>query len=109
MNYISLNLDYIYDIEFENFWVFFYSILGFCFFSILIVGVTKSYTYFSDLNMCLNIIPVIFHKLLPVIANILFIPSIMACLLIFKCRRGIGDYFTDSFLENDCNTFCWKD
>ena len=29
-------------------------------------------------------------------------------LLIYKCPRGIGEKLTDSFLEKDCNTFCWE-
>ena len=30
-------------------------------------------------------------------------------LLVYKCPKGIEQDFTDSFLENDCETFCWKD
>ena len=41
LNYFSFNLDYIYDLQFESFWLFYYCFLGYCILSILMVAFTK--------------------------------------------------------------------
>ena len=85
LNYFSLNFNSIYDFKFESFWIFYYCYLGFCSLSILMVAFTKFYRYFCSLNLLSNIFSIIFYKVLPIIANILFIPSMIAGFLIFKC------------------------
>ncbi|CAG9309866.1 unnamed protein product [Blepharisma stoltei] len=45
--------------------------------------------------------------LLPIIGNFLFIPMISVLLSIFQCDKGIGSSITDSFIKNDCTTYCW--
>ncbi|CAG9309874.1 unnamed protein product [Blepharisma stoltei] len=45
--------------------------------------------------------------LLPIIGNLLFVPMISVLLSIFQCDKGIGSIITDSFIKNDCTTYCW--
>ncbi|CAG9309872.1 unnamed protein product [Blepharisma stoltei] len=45
--------------------------------------------------------------LLPIIGNLLFVPMISVLLSIFQCDKGIGSSITDSFIKNDCTTYCW--
>ncbi|CAG9323630.1 unnamed protein product [Blepharisma stoltei] len=46
---------------------------------------------------------------LPIIGDILFLPMIWFLLLTFQCTESIGDKFTESFHNQDCTVFCWKD
>lgn len=44
-----------------------------------------------------------------IFGSVLFLPIINLIMLIFECDYAIGNNFSDSYLTNDCYTFCWKD
>jgi hypothetical protein len=45
---------------------------------------------------------------LPIINNAMFLPIISLLLDVFLCTEEIGDEYTDTFLDRDCNEFCWE-
>ncbi|CAG9309795.1 unnamed protein product [Blepharisma stoltei] len=45
--------------------------------------------------------------LLPIIGHFLFVPIISVLLSIFQCDQGVDSNITDSFIRQDCNTYCW--
>ncbi|CAG9328031.1 unnamed protein product [Blepharisma stoltei] len=47
--------------------------------------------------------------LLPFLGDSLFLPVCLNLFQSFQCTSSIGDSFTESFHNQDCSTFCWKD
>ena len=45
---------------------------------------------------------------LPVLGHLTMSPIFSMHLNIFSCTQGIDDDLTKSFLQDDCDTFCWK-
>jgi hypothetical protein len=49
------------------------------------------------------------ENILPFLSNACFIPIISILTDVFLCTESIGDDYTDSFLDRDCEQFCWTD
>ncbi|CAG9310114.1 unnamed protein product [Blepharisma stoltei] len=45
---------------------------------------------------------------MPVVGNICFLPFISVLLSSFACYESIGPTVTQTFVHQDCSTFCWK-
>ena len=48
-------------------------------------------------------------SLVPIMSNYLFLPTIVSLISILMCDKAISDKSRDSYLNYDCNTFCWRD
>ncbi|CAG9328020.1 unnamed protein product [Blepharisma stoltei] len=46
---------------------------------------------------------------LPTIGDLLFIPFVNFLLMTFQCTNSIGDELKDSYHNQDCNVFCWRE
>ncbi|CAG9309863.1 unnamed protein product [Blepharisma stoltei] len=57
----------------------------------------------------LNIYEKIPEWIIPFLWNIFYTPIIFTLLGVFQCDQSIGNEITDSFMEEDCTIFCWKD
>jgi hypothetical protein len=49
------------------------------------------------------------ENLLPILSNACFLPIITILTDVFICTESVGDEFTDSYLDRDCEQFCWTD
>ena len=45
---------------------------------------------------------------MPGLSNILVVPVLIVLLQVFQCEEGISDKLDDSFMNKDCDTFCWE-
>ena len=63
----------------------------------------------------MNLIPRLKHKInlitqiaIPFIGHFGFMPILSMLMNVFLCEKGIGNNLTDSFLNQDCTSFCYK-
>jgi Receptor family ligand binding region len=108
-NLISLEFFLVLDPKLEQYWKFFYIFLGFicawialCFIVVLRCEVTCKRIF-----IC-NWINDLTELILPVLGNIGFLPSFSVLMSIYLCDKAIGDNLQDSFLNQDCTTFCYQ-
>jgi hypothetical protein len=47
-------------------------------------------------------------SLMPIVCDALFLPVICVLFFVFDCRNGISSSISDSYMTQDCYTFCWK-
>lgn len=104
----SVNIVSYFNLEDERFWKAFYAIFGIiCIFVFLCImqffKVSEKFQRFHILQLI--------HKFsisfLPIFGHFLFIPVVSTLLDIFMCNNKIGDDLSDSYLDQDCNTFCY--
>ena len=105
---ISLNLSNIINFSKDVYWMGLYItlivVLTWFLFAIIIIGrLGESYNF--KLFKVANKLGINF---IPVVADVLFLPVISICLFIFDCDKSIGNDLTDSYMNKDCYTFCWK-
>ena len=48
------------------------------------------------------------EKVIPGLANILLIPFTMVLFQVLFCEKGTSQDILDSFMNRDCDTFCWQ-
>lgn len=107
---ISLDFNLYFNLINEIFWHFFYSVLIFsylwvflCIFIMLRIDLRFSSNYIvNKINLACDIF-------LPLFGHLGFIPMISMLFNIYGCNQGIGDDLTESFLDLDCASFCYKD
>ncbi|CAG9309812.1 unnamed protein product [Blepharisma stoltei] len=61
----------------------------------------------SSNNILCEFSKVLFKASLPIVGNILFLPMISVFLNVTQCDQQIGPEPRQSFVRNDCSTFCW--
>ncbi|CAG9309838.1 unnamed protein product [Blepharisma stoltei] len=89
-----------------NFWIYVYSALiavcswVYCCFCVICKNCGKKWLFLPD--------SVIFELLLPIFSSICFLPIISILLSVIQCIDGIGDDLSNSFIKQDCTTFCWE-
>ncbi|CAG9314843.1 unnamed protein product [Blepharisma stoltei] len=92
----------------DSFWIEVYivvSIISFMGYSAFIV--TKKYSekysnYFFEVNELISEIGIL------LLCSIAYIPLVSILFSVFLCKESAGDSITDSFVSNDCYTYCWK-
>ncbi|CAG9309870.1 unnamed protein product [Blepharisma stoltei] len=90
----------------DNYWIYLYSAM-----IIACFWIFSAFILIFKLKICDNWMLRHARKisllLLPIIGDLLFVPMISVLLSIFQCDKGIGSSITDSFIKNDCTTYCW--
>ena len=105
---ISLNIDLYFEITFQRFWIFFYAVLLFALAwtistSVMIFGFEIRYKRFF---FC-YLIEFLKELILPILGHIGFMPIFSMLMNIYLCDYSIGNDLTDSYLNQDCTTFCY--
>ncbi|CAG9333810.1 unnamed protein product [Blepharisma stoltei] len=47
------------------------------------------------------------HDIMSILGNLLFLPIMTSLLSVFQCSKSIGDNLEDSYMDIDCNQYCW--
>ncbi|CAG9309810.1 unnamed protein product [Blepharisma stoltei] len=106
-HYASINLGWL--TKGKNLWVFAYVSMGtviiwifFCAKHIFKFG-EKSNNVIWEYSRILS------KMSLPIIGNMLFLPIVSIFLNVIQCDQQIGPEISQTFVRNDCSTFCWHD
>ena len=105
---LSLNLSKVTRFKDTTFWVIFLSMLSISYFWIFIL-ISSYFRIFRCFSSLLRRIEEIKIYLIPIVSNYLFLPTIVSLISILMCDKSISGKSTDSYLNYDCNTFCWRD
>ena len=105
---ISLDFSLYFQVQFENFWKLFFSVLCFAIVWIFLcfAVIFKCDDAFEDNFFC-GKIKFLTELLLPILGHIGFLPIFSMLLNIFLCNKAIGSSLTDSYLDADCAEFCY--
>ena len=60
-----------------------------------------------ETNFICRYIKILSNLLLPILGHIGFMPIFSMLMNIFLCYNAIGNNLTDSYLDQDCTTFCY--
>ncbi|CAG9309852.1 unnamed protein product [Blepharisma stoltei] len=93
----------------HSFISYFYASLAFSFI-IIIFSIQSLWRWQGRYKIFfLNIYEKLPEWIIPFLWNICYTPIIFTLLGVFQCDQSIGNEITDSFMEEDCTIFCWKD
>ncbi|CAG9321867.1 unnamed protein product [Blepharisma stoltei] len=104
----SLNLDSIYHMKGNVFWILISCTYGLTLLWLILCGVVlfQLDAVFPKSSL-FKLLVQFSESMMPILGNLLFIPIISILLDVFVCDESIGENFTDSFLWKDCTQFCW--
>ena len=104
----SLNISEIAKFEKTTFWVIFASItiLSYLWVILLLMTFCKLTIKSATLSEKLHEIKTLS---IPVMTNFFFVPTLVCLMSILRCDKAIGNHYSESYLNYDCNLFCWKD
>ena len=106
---ISLHFDLYFELTFEKFWILYYAVLVFSFVWILLslVMVFGLEIRYKNVFFC-EVVKFLTELILPILGHIGFMPIFSMLMNIYLCDEGISSSLTDSYLNQDCTTFCYK-
>lgn len=106
---IGLNLISFFNLESSKFWkiIDIYLYLKYLYIFFFLITIKTKQTIFQS-HYFLSKLKDLIDIFLPLIGHFLFIPLISSLLNIFSCSNAIGDYLENSYLDRDCNVFCYK-
>lgn len=106
---LALNYELYFNVKFELFWYIFtlnFTLVTLWILLSLIYIMNLDYRYyrfFSSLGFNR-----ILKTIIPIIGHIGYLPLISILMSIYLCIDGIGDDLQDSFMMQDCTSFCYK-
>ena len=105
---LSMNLSKLATFKDNTFWIIFYSmvILSYTWTAMILFSHFRIFKFFNKLYKKLDSFNLI---MIPIMSNYLFMPTIVCLISILMCDNAISQDYTDSYLNYDCNLFCWKD
>ncbi|OMJ93640.1 hypothetical protein SteCoe_3336 [Stentor coeruleus] len=105
--YISLNLSKAVAFRNTTFWIIFYSMLFSTYVWLLILVLTGFRICGFSKTACKRLEQIKVLSI-PILSNYLFIPVTVCILSILACDKATGPDLTDTYLNYDCNTRCWR-
>lgn len=106
---ISLDFSLFFKLEFSKFWMLVNVVLIFSgIWIILCTIVIFRFEVVFESNYFCKKVKFLTELLLPILGHIGFLPIFSMLLNVFMCRFSISDSLTDSFLDQDCTTFCYR-
>ena len=104
---LSLNLANVISFKDQTFWVIFYAILSLTYAWILILLISAFRVPLCGwLKSKIEVIKLIS---IPIMPNYMFLPITVVLLCVLSCDKAIGADLHESYLNYDCNQFCWTD
>jgi hypothetical protein len=105
---LSLNISKVTSFKDTTFWIIFFIMIFLSYFWILVLVFSyfRVLRWFSGLYKNLESFKI---YLIPIMSNYLFLPTIVSLISILMCDKAVSDDYSDSYLNYDCNTYCWRD
>ena len=94
---IAINIDLYLNLTFTKFWILFYTITLFT----IVCGIKNEKSACTERLIFLAEMP------MPIFGHICFLSLLSMLMNIYQCDNGIGNNLTDSYLNQDCTTFCY--
>ena len=105
---LSLNISNVTDFKDTTFWIIFYSMifLSYAWIFIVLICYLRVLRFSSVLTKRLEDLK---SFMIPIMSNYLFLPIVVSLISILMCDKAISKDYTDSYLNYDCNMYCWRD
>ena len=105
---LSLNISKVTQFKDTTFWIIFFSMIFLSYLWIIVIFICL-FRVFRCFPVVLNKLEEFKSILIPIMSNYLFLPIIVSLLSILMCDKAISEDYTDSYLNYDCNMYCWRD
>ena len=105
---LSFNISKVTQFKDTTFWIIFFSMIFLSYLWIIIIFMC-SFRVFRCFPVVLNKLESFKNFLIPIMSNYLFLPIIVSLISILMCDKAISEDYTDSYLNYDCNMYCWRD
>ncbi|CAG9331596.1 unnamed protein product [Blepharisma stoltei] len=98
-----------FDIKSKVYWLVLNVVLGIaCFWLLMcVIAVSNNETLIQHIFF-LRWLYELKDYLMPLLGNMLFMPIINTLITVSKCSKSIGDDLSQSYMDINCNEFCWK-
>jgi Receptor family ligand binding region len=98
-----------FNFTFDQYWILVYAILGYASFWLIMLVIIAFRSKVSFQNIFIfHWMQVFLDLILPALGNIGLLPVFSMLMDIYLCDQAIGDDLQDSFLNQDCTTFCYQ-